>query len=418
MFEGKNGPAYQSGHFCGNVIQLNQMKKKLGMIIAVLVALLGFLLVEIFSLSQEQKTARQNQYFDEDLTGNFSKTLLAVKEKDFVVSWDDPVSPTGQKTKSIPLSKVAVSYHRRYTGREAWKIDFVKLNEILEELAASVQKEPVNAKVEHSSAENRIKEFSLPQNGRRLEVEKSAAKIAKNIAQGYLTGALVVEEIPAAVTLNSLNKLGITALLARGESNFNGSSASRIHNIKTGSAKFQGLLLKPGEEFSFNQNLGEVEAKEGYRSELVIKKGKLVSEYGGGICQVSTTLFRAAISSGLPILERRPHSFPVRYYNPQGFDATIYPGVTDLRFKNDTAGHILIQNRIEGTKLIFEIFGSPDGRTAEVGQPQILEQNEDGSLRTVFTRKITSADGTAKEETFWSNYKSPAAFPLERNPLE
>ena len=109
---------------------------------------------------------------------------------------------------------------------------------------------------------------------------------------------------------------------------------------------------------------------------------------------------------------------PVRYYNPQGFDATIYPGVTDLRFKNDTAKHLLIQSHIEDTKLIFEIFGSSDGRQVELADPKILEQNSNGSMKIVLTRKITAAGGTVKEENFWSNYKSPASFPLERNPLE
>ena len=383
----------------------------LRIILLALFIILGFFITEIFKLSKEQAVAKNN-YLKNELSGNFSQILFSAKEKDFTATWDD-------KQKNIPLNRIIVSFYRQYTGQEALKIDFEKLATILkEEVAPAVKKGPVNAKVEYSSAENRIKEFVLPQSGRQLDTNKSASKIVQNIAQGYLTGTLIVNEIPANITLNSLDQLGITSLLARGESDFNGSSPSRIHNIQTGSAKFQGLLLKPGEEFSFNKNLGEVDGKEGYRAELVIKSGKLVSEYGGGICQVSTTLFRAAINSGLPILERRPHSFPVRYYNPQGFDATIYPGVTDLRFKNDTNRHLLIQNYMEGTKLVFEIFGSPDGRKVELSGPQILEQNSNGSMKTVLTRKITAADGTAKEDNFWSNYKSPADFPLERNPLE
>ncbi|MDP3731307.1 MAG: VanW family protein [bacterium] len=384
--------------------------KKLGIIVIVLFLILSFLVAEIFKLSKERKVAKKI-YVDNELAGSFSQSLLAAKEKNFTVFWND-------KQKNIPLGSIIVSYHRQYTGRDELKIDFKKLNSVLEELSPTIKKEPVNAKVEYSATENRIKEFALSQSGLMLNVNKSASKIVQEIAQGRLTGALVIDEIPPEVTLNSLAELGITSLLAKGESDFIGSSPGRIHNIKIGSAKFQGLIVKSGEEFSFNQNLGEVDGQEGYRAELVIKSGKLVSEYGGGICQVSTTLFRAAVISGLPILERRPHSFPVRYYNPQGFDATIYPGVTDLRFTNDTNGHLLIQNRIEGTKLVFEIFGSPDGRNVSVNSPQILEQNTNGSMKTVLTRKITTADGKVKEDSFWSNYKSPASFPLERNPLE
>lgn len=384
--------------------------KKPKIIIAILLILLGLLFAEIFTLSKKQQNLIQTSR-KEGLTGNSFRFLLASPEKDFLVVWDN-------QQQKVPLNKVIISYYRHYTGREDLRVDFEKLGKILKKLATAVKKDPLNAKLEFDSAENRIKELSLPQNGYRLNVDQSAAEIAKNLAQGRLTSALVMEEIPPEVTLNSLTQLGITALLARGESDFSGSSNSRKHNIKVGAAKFQGLLLKSGEEFSFNHNLGEVEEKEGYRSELVIKSGKLIPEYGGGVCQVSTTLFRAVVNSGLPILERRPHSFPVRYYSPQGFDATIYPGVTDLRFKNDTKSNILIQNSIKETKLVFEIFGSPDGRTMELNGPQILEQNIDGSLKTVLTRKITAADGTIKEDNFWSNYKSPTAFPLERNPLE
>ncbi|MBI2065438.1 MAG: VanW family protein, partial [Candidatus Yanofskybacteria bacterium] len=152
--------------------------------------------------------------------------------------------------------------------------------------------------------------------------------------------------------------------------------------------------------------------------ELVVKNGKLIPEFGGGICQVSTTLFRAATAAGLPILERRGHSLPVRYYNPQGFDATIYPGVIDLKFKNDTSNNILIQNKIEETRLSFEIYGSENDRKIEIDGPNILEQKPDGSMKTILTRKIVLPDGSIKEDIFRSTYKSPALFPLEKNPLE
>ena len=127
-------------------------------------------------------------------------------------------------------------------------------------------------------------------------------------------------------------------------------------------------------------------------------------------------MFRAAINAGLPILERRPHSFPVKYYNPQGFDATIYPGVVDLRFRNDTLAHLLVQTKISGTKLIFEIYGSDDGRVVTLDGPYQYDQKANGAMKAYFTRKITLTDGTEKEERFDSNYKPP--MPLVKNPLE
>ena len=150
----------------------------------------------------------------------------------------------------------------------------------------------------------------------------------------------------------------------------------------------------------------------------MIKNHKIVYDLGGGICQVSTTLFRAAILAGFSILERHPHAFPVQYYNPQGFDATIYPGFADLKFVNNTPGYIIIQTKIEGTKLMFEIYGSSDGRKVEMTGPVQYDQQSNGAMKAYFTRKITYADNTVKEEKFDSNYRSPLLYPLEKNPLE
>ena len=119
------------------------------------------------------------------------------------------------------------------------------------------------------------------------------------------------------------------------------------------------------------------------------------------------------------ILERHPHSLPVRYYNPQGFDATIYPdNKTDLRFKNDTSGYILIQSKIIGSMLTLEIFGKSDGREVIITGPVQYQVNPDGSMKTWLKRIVTSNDGNAKKEVFYSSYKSPSLFPVVRNPLE
>ena len=152
--------------------------------------------------------------------------------------------------------------------------------------------------------------------------------------------------------------------------------------------------------------------------ELVIKHNKTVPEYGGGICQVSTTAFRAAVNSGLKIIERYPHAFPVKYYNPQGFDSTIYPPHPDLRFLNDTPKNILIQVKIEGTTLIFEFFGTADSREVKIKGPTILSASEDGSMKTILYQEIWRDGKMERQDKFFSNYKSPALYPVEKNPLE
>jgi len=180
-------------------------------------------------------------------------------------------------------------------------------------------------------------------------VNESVEKIKKDVFgyQNYLDRnkdlreieiELAVVKTQPEVTTENIDNLGITALLGAGESNFYGSPRNRRHNIAVGSARFNGVLIGPNEEFSFNKVLGKVGPQAGYLPELVIKKNKTVPEYGGGLCQVSTTAFRAALNSGLKITERVPHAYPVRYYNPQGTDATIYPPHPDLRFLIPTCG--------------------------------------------------------------------------------
>ena len=382
---------------------------------AILIIIVSFLIGEVSLLIFKQT-------FIEDVVGNknpavpseqnFSSALRALKGEKLVLSWS-------QEHKSyINISDLLTRYRRNYSNSENLRLNFEKIEESLISLAPAINQNPVDARLEFSEEEKRLKEFSLPQNGKKLNIGKTMAQIASNLAHRKLETELVIDEVAPEININNIEKLGITTLLGRGESDFEGSPSNRTHNIKTGAAKFHGLLVRPGEEFSFNSALGDVDAKNSYLSELVIKNGKLVREYGGGICQVSTTLFRAAFLAGLPITERRGHSLPVRYYNPQGFDATIYPNVIDLKFKNDTGNNILIQSKIEGTKIAFELYGSSDGRKVESDGPKITEQKEDGSLKTILARKIFAADGEVKEEYFKSTYKSPSLFPLEKNPLE
>jgi len=182
----------------------------------------------------------------------------------------------------------------------------------------------------------------------------------------------VVSTTPEVMTEN-INNLGIKEIIGSGESNFAGSPTNRIKNIRNGAAKLQGLLIKPGEEFSLIKTLLPVDASTGYFPELVIKGNKTTPEFGGGLCQIGTTVFRAALSTGLPILERQNHSYSVTYYLENGLpgvDATIYDPKPDLRFKNDTGNYILIQSHIIGNKLTFEFWGTKDGRTASHTKPK------------------------------------------------
>lgn len=287
----------------------------------------------------------------------------------------------------------------------------------------AINQSAVNARLELTEGEDsetpRVTQFAAPRRGQALNQDATAQRIARTITalpaerqERPVTVDLVVDIQQPAITENAdLAELGITTLLARGESDFAGSPANRVHNIRVGASRYHGLLVPPGEEFSFNQYLGPVTAAAGYRPELVIKQNKTVPEYGGGLCQVSTTAFRAAAFSGLEITERKNHSYAVRYYGTPGFDATIYPGYTDLRFRNNTPGHILVQTKIVGTKLIFDFWGTSDGRVVEVAGPTPYNRQVSGAVKATLQQRVMQDNEVIIDATFHSNYKPPSLFP-------
>ena len=296
-------------------------------------------------------------------------------------------------------------------------LDQEQLKKYLTVLAPLINQKPINAKFKVQN--NKVVEFSLSQDGIKLKIEENASKLKKEIVKNLSKEIeLEIKKVPPEITSENANDLGITSLLGDGMSNFYGSSNIRIHNINIGTAMFNGILLKPDEELSFNEILGEIGPEQGYKPELVIKRNKTIPEYGGGLCQVSTTAFRAAIKSGLKITERYPHAFPVKYYDPQGFDATIYPPHPDLKFINNTPKHLLIQTKIEDYNLIFEFYGTNDDKKIIIEGPYQYDIKPGGSMKTMLTRKIYKYEELIDEETWYSNYKSPSLYPVQQNPLE
>lgn len=295
--------------------------------------------------------------------------------------------------------------------------DKSKVSDYLVSISQNVNEEPIDAVLTYK--DNIVKAFKLSREGKYLNVEKSANKILEAFFAKNNEIALEFDKAKPRISIDEIENLGLTSLLASSVSDFAGSPKNRVHNIKIGAAKFNGVLLKSGEEFSFANILGEVGPTQGYLPELVIKTNKTVPEYGGGLCQVSTTAFRAAILAGLEIRERYPHSFPVKYYNPQGFDAAVYPPSPDLKFLNDTPSNLLIQTKIVGTKLYFEFYGTDDGRKVVLTGPEEYDKKPDGSLKAKLTREIFDRDGNLVRKTvFRSSYKSPDLYPVVRNPLE
>ncbi len=305
-------------------------------------------------------------------------------------------------------------------------LNFRKVSAFLDLVAKDVEKEPVNAKFKMAS--DKVIEFQASKPGLKIDFEQTFTKLKDNIFLGEKITELVVKIVKSEVLTEDVNQLGIKELVGQGESDFRGSPKNRIHNIKIGAGVLNGFLIKPGEEFSLLKALGEVSEKVGYLPELVIKGNRTIPELGGGLCQIGTTAFRVALTTGVPITQRAPHAFRVIYYEPAGVDATIYHPRPDFRFINDYPSYLLLQTKIERTKLIFEFYGTPDGRQVELSEPKIFNLVPPGpplyiettellvgekkrveravaGADTEFRRTITYANGEIKKEVWKSHYR-------------
>lgn len=263
-----------------------------------------------------------------------------------------------------------------------------KISGYLKEVSSKINREPIDAKFRFDEQTGKVVEFAAAKDGLELDVVASAQAIRVGLelleqaADEQVLGMasnslepglvrLVVHRVEPELTLNDANNLGITSLLGRGVSTYFHSIPSRVHNVELAASRVAGTLVKPGETFSFNQAVGEVSGATGYQAAYVISNGKTELGDGGGVCQDSTTVFRAALDAGLPIVERRGHSYRVGYYEQNakaGLDATVYAPSTDLKFLNDTPAHILVQTTVDSPNrtLVVEIYGTSDGRSSEI----------------------------------------------------
>jgi vancomycin resistance protein YoaR len=181
--------------------------------------------------------------------------------------------------------------------------------------------------------------------------------------------------VSPAIDSNNLGELGITGLIASGQSYFWNSSPTRAHNIAVAARHIDGTVIPPGAEFSFNQAIGPITAERGYQEGYVILAEQTVPGVGGGVCQVSTTVFRAAFFAGLPITERHPHAYIVGFYEdggwPLGFDAAIFQPHADLRFVNTTNSYMILHTRVSDNQLFVNLYGSPTGWEVSLNEPVV-----------------------------------------------
>jgi len=306
-------------------------------------------------------------------------------------------------------------YYNTPTQLSDFRIEKQNVVAFLNGIAGEINQEAVDATLTISGGRATV--FKQSQDGRTLNVEKAADSI---IAAAKLNSGqpleLVVDVKKAAVSDENIDNLGIKELIGEGVSYFPGSSSARLQNISVGTSRYKGVLLKPAQVFSFGEILGEVGPAQGYAESKVILDGRQEFQYGGGLCQVSSTIFRAALNAGLPILERTNHAFQVSYYTEPfgvpGVDATIYYPAVDFKFKNDTSKHILIEPELVGTKLTFRFYGTKE-KEGKIRGPFFNFGSTDVNApsQTIFYRDIIVNGAVTKTDTFTTYYKSALDFP-------
>lgn len=253
-----------------------------------------------------------------------------------------------------------------------WNAD--EIGETIEKRISSVLDRPAgNVKITSGSG-GKVTFDGFGLTGRNVDRHQVTSLTIQALNEGIDHITIPVTVTQPTLTIDpKLEQMGIREVVTIGESDFTGSPINRKHNIGVGIAKFNGHLIPQGSIFSFNEVLGPVNARTGYRKELVIQGNKTLPDYGGGLCQVSSTAYRGPWEYGLPIVQRKNHSYVVSYYSPQGTDATIYPPNLDMKVKNDTPGALLIQSFTVGTKAYFVYYGTRDDRQSEVTGPFIWD---------------------------------------------
>jgi len=310
-------------------------------------------------------------------------------------------------------------------------LDPAPLREILLGIATQVDRKAENARFFFDDETRQLALIQYAKVGRTVDAEASITTINDQLLQGEHNIALqIVEEQPAVTGNMTAADLGITQLVSSETSYFYGSSAERIQNIQAASARFHGLLVAPGETFSMGDALGDVSLDNGFAEALIIYGGRTIKGVGGGVCQVSTTLFRTVFYGGYPVVERYSHAYRVSYYEQTvsgsvdtrlaGLDATVYFPLVDFKFTNDTPYWLLMETYVnpDARTLTWKFYSTSDGRsvTWETTGPQnvtpapkpLFEENDE--LKAGQIKQVDWAANGADVDVTRTVWKNGAVF--------
>jgi len=324
-------------------------------------------------------------------------------------------------------------------------LDEEQVRAFVGQAAKQLNRPAFDAVLDFDPAAGQVVVLQPSQIGQSLDVEASVAAIKAAVlpdpaqqptptataplgATQVITAPLTI--VQPKVDSNKISELGIVEQVSEGTTYFKGSARERVQNIVNAAGKFTGAVVPPGEEFSFNQTVGDVSAANGFVDSLIIRGDRTETGVGGGVCQVSTTAFRAAFWGGFPIIERYPHSYVVSWYGDPGYDASIFTPSADFRFLNDTGHYLLVKPEVDTKqgRITFHIYGTKPDRVVEaeksvitnkqpapkplylvnpdlpMGKIKQVDWAKDG-MDVMVKRIIKYADGRVKENKFVSKYR-------------
>lgn len=390
-------------------------------------------------------TQKSLSFPDLKLTFSFEDNIATLSGKDLTISYDSKLSATQAYLIGRSGYFLSDTYQKWKAATDGINLPSVLtmnhelLDETLSRLATAIDFPAQDALFQFEKG--KVILFRLAKPGRTMDT-----KTVKQMAYSYINSITTDNSTPKEFIINlpvnglqpkikteDSNGFGIKELIGSGSSKFHGSIPGRIHNVELSASRINGHLIPPGGIFSFNDTLGDISAATGFLPAYIIKEGRTVLGDGGGVCQVSTTLFRAALNTGLPIVERHAHAYRVHYYeeeSPVGIDATVFAPSYDFKFKNDTANYILIQAKtdLDNYSLIFDLYGTKDGRKITITKPVILSQSppppdlfqDDPTLpkgvvkqvdwsawgaKTTFDYRVEKDGITTTKATFFSNFQ-------------
>ncbi len=394
----------------------------------------------------------QEQILNNLSYANFSENITIPVNSIGSIPNENQINQTiSRAQKLIGKSIILITPSDRFTLNDQTLISWIdfdngfqkdKISSYSQTTAQSFKHDPVDAVFKFENG--KVLEFQTAKNGIAVDPDQLSQDIISaftNLENSDKTNSeftLSYQSIEPKITNSEANNLGIKELIGSGTSTFKHSSTTRNINITKGSSIVNRILVAPGDTFSFVKSLGEVTLEAGYAKAYIIRQGKTELDVGGGICQVSTTLFRAMLNAGLDITERKAHAYRVSYYEEDskpGFDATVFIPSPDLKFTNDTGHYLLIQSVLDmdNRRLTYEIYGTSDGRKTEITNYRqwdstpappdvwiddptlpagktVQDEHAIPGLKTAFDWTVKDKDGKViHQKTFQSNFVPWAA---------